>query len=87
VAGGSGSRGGDALELLQRREAVEYARLGAWILMVTTACSGRTPSRRIGAAAGASPGCAAGRPARLRGGAQLGTSVGQRDDALGHAVK
>jgi hypothetical protein len=55
--------------------------------VVTAACSGRTPSRRIGAAAGASPGGIAGRPARLRGGAQVGTGVGWRDGALGHAVK
>jgi hypothetical protein len=50
VAGGAGSRGGGALELLRRREAVESTRLGAWMLVMTAACSGRTPSRRIGAA-------------------------------------
>jgi hypothetical protein len=50
VAGGAGSRGGGALEFLRRREAVESTRLGAWMLVMTAACSGRTPSRRIGAA-------------------------------------
>jgi hypothetical protein len=48
VAGGSASTGGGALELLRRRKAVEYVRLGAWMLVVTAACSGRTSSRRIG---------------------------------------
>jgi hypothetical protein len=45
------------------------------MLVVTASCSGRTPSRQIGAATGVSPVGAAGQPARLRGGALLGTGV------------
>jgi hypothetical protein len=80
VAGGSTSRGGGALELLRRWEAVEYARLGAWMLVVTAACSGRTPSRRIG---GGKPAASGGWPA----GRQLGRRrrKARRDDGRDRA--
>jgi hypothetical protein len=44
----SATRGGGALELLRRRKAAGYVHLGARMLVVSAACSGRTPSRRIG---------------------------------------
>jgi hypothetical protein len=47
--------GDGAPAVARRRETVEQARLGAWMLVVTAACSVRTPRRRIRAAAGIRP--------------------------------
>jgi hypothetical protein len=46
-----GLKGGGAPAFLWRRKAVEYVRLGVAVLLMTTAYSGRTPSRRIGGGA------------------------------------
>jgi hypothetical protein len=58
--------GGDALELLQRWKAVGYVQLDARVLMVLSACSGRTPSWRIVAAAGELASSVSSRAAALR---------------------
>jgi hypothetical protein len=57
--------GGGALELLRRQKAVGYVQLGARMLVVSSACSGRTPSRRIVAAAGELAGLLSRRAATL----------------------
>jgi hypothetical protein len=58
--------GGGTLEFLRRRKAAGYVQLDVRMLVVSSACSGRTPSRRIVAAAGELAGSVSRRAAALR---------------------